>query len=348
MIQNKSFQNIKDKITDVVKRIKENPIDNLCLILPKLAVATSIVGFVIALIIYIAQGGYGTQINLIKSTGIMSSFSRGTTSIIYGNIIGLTVKVFLTLNLILLMVALFKQSSKVKKAIMIVNFLLIGIICVSAFVINAILFRKIALSGDQEAQIIDFMNGLNSQSIEIFQIIILVLCVLIGVSFLIMILTSKCRWVGGHICVAGIVSFGIVPLVLVIIENIVPLFILIIFCAILFFIFTIMTESSSAIGSMAISNIPGIQSNDKGANSNKEKKEEKPKIVKLDGDVQLWVEEPLLGGKVIKVYRKGLIDKKHEHVSNLMTEECLSDFKAGKVVYTINGRKATINDLHYR
>ena len=65
-----SFRKAKDKITDAIKDFKKDPITNLGIIFPVLTGVVAGIGFVIALIMFIQNGGFTTQIDTIKDGNI--------------------------------------------------------------------------------------------------------------------------------------------------------------------------------------------------------------------------------------------------------------------------------------
>ena len=74
------------------------------------------------------------------------------------------------------------------------------------------------------------------------------------------------------------------------------------------------------------------------------------KPIKIDRNAKLFVEKDSLGTEVVRAYAKSIFSNDYDEKIhfNLLGDVTLYEFKTGKVIIEINGRRMTINDLNYR
>ena len=347
----KFVNDIRRKFEGTIKSFKDNPIENLGVLLPTLSVLTAIIGFIVAYILFIVQGGYATQVNVIKADGmrvISNAFTSGTTSIIYGNIVGTIIKLLFILEFVLMLGFFFIKVHIVKRVIMIVDLALTSLLSVAVVIFNGIYTGQIKLTEGQEIKFTNVFNKLHSQSDKTFFIVLTVICVLIIVSFLVLVLTSESKWMLGYNCLAGIISFAIIPLILLLLENIIPLLAEIVVLAILGMIFWFIlagigSPATSNSGSSRGSTSSGSRSGILGSTSLKmEKKEEKPKekdvkVKNFSGNVRFYRGEGGCGfivPQVDSIYFDGNLQE-HKFVCTV------KEYEKGEVIIMLNNKRVT-------
>ena len=253
-----SFRKAKDKITDAIKDFKKDPITNLGIIFPVLTGVVAGIGFVIALIMFIQNGGFTTQIDTIKDGNIYGEGSGFTTGIV-------SVLVMLLIAIVLLFF-------------------------------------------------------------------------------------SECRELLKYTCVSGAISFGGFPLLLLLIENVIPLISNIVFlilfgvfmCAIFYSLGSESGGSYDSVGSSWGYQRSESSSNRRAVAATKKvsapaKKESNQPIVKnCSGDVKIYRKECTSGwdgwGMIV------FAENPYGATTRLCSYE---EFKTGKVQINLNGKRVT-------
>ena len=216
ILENKIVENINN-----IKNIKNQPIYGVCSILSLIMVITSTVVFIIAYVSFINNGGYNMQ----KNTEI--TFTSGNVEkFLYSNIVLMIITLCVIIGSILTFILFFKNSKKSMRILMIISLSSIAF----SFVINSNVYLPISILK---------LIYKNAKAI-IFTVFSIKVIALIGI-FILIKLNSKCNIIK-HIIIAGIISLGILPLVLLILENIISIFMVILCIAIfggLIYIFSI-------------------------------------------------------------------------------------------------------------
>lgn len=224
ILENKIVENINN-----IKNIKNQPIYGVCSILSLIMVITSTVVFIIAYVSFINNGGYNMQ----KNTEI--TFTSGNVEkFLYSNIVLMIITLCVIIGSILTFILFFKNSKKSMRILMIISLSSIAF----SFIIE-FLFYSIANSNVYLPISILKLIYKNAKAI-IFTVFSIKVIALIGI-FILIKLNSKCNIIK-HIIIAGIISLGILPLVLLILENIISIFMVILCIAIfggLIYIFSI-------------------------------------------------------------------------------------------------------------
>lgn len=339
MFKKLKFQNAK--LVSAVKNFMENPIDNLGIIIPYLAVITAIGGFIVAFILFIVRGGYENQINVLSSDGIYligKVFTYGTVSIMFGNIVGKILAVLLGAELLLMIIELYKESSKAKRIIISIDLGLGALISTVALIFVSIIDRKIIITPEQQANLFRFLNEQNYETILLGLAIVGAASI---IAFLILVLTSKSIWMLGHALVSGVISLGAIPLLLLFVENIIPLIAGIVALAILGIVirhlFSAMAGGDSEVTSSG-KNLSKQVPDEPKRQSNTEKnnyKQEEPEKKYCIGNVKLYQNESYgwngLGTFIFSENEFGI-------------RECLcsvNNFKSGKVEIYVDGKRIT-------
>ncbi|WP_350342326.1 hypothetical protein PRVXT_001553 [Proteinivorax tanatarense] len=320
-----------NKVKAALKEFNNDTLHSLGILLPALAVATSIVGFIVAFIINIVQGGYADQVALINVNGIAGitdAFSSGTTSILYGNLFGTTIKFLLTFQMIILLITFFSQATKTKKVIMIFDLSFIALIGITLFLMDL-----------REGNfIINFLYRLEAEQLKMYLIILVITLVAAFVSSLIVLLTTKCRWMLGYACAAGAISFLAVPLVLLVVQNIIVIILSIIILAMIGIILSFVLGSASSdtmSTGNSVSNYSGY---------NQPRSEKKENAVSTTSDIKQF------SGNV-KFYRGkgglglGVPQNKCIYFDGNLTTRgyvcTVKDYEEGKVVIMLNNQRVT-------
>lgn len=212
---------------DAILNFKSDPINNFTIILTFVSIAISFIGFIVAWIIFIASGGYGEQIETIKTLGIFSgslkSFTSGTVHILYGDIVALLIIVLLSFEVILMFYQFFTHETKTKKIIMIVDLSLFALLGILYALFEAINTEKIILTEEQMIALINFCNSIKIKGISIIIILFFALLIISLATFLTIIIKCDEIQILKTIVISAIASFVLIPLILLFFENFIPL-----------------------------------------------------------------------------------------------------------------------------
>lgn len=247
----------KDDTLSSIKNIKEQPLESLAQLFPVSMVCTSAIGFIVAIVKFIVEGGFSNQITAINGN-ISEGFTFGTTIILTSGVVPTIISIFLLAEVILLLILYFKTENKVKKIAVVIClgigsvlfgfagfFLAVGFGLISSEKAEIILLN--ILSNFDGMQIDTIVNGL-----KIIALIGLVLLIV----FTILMFASKNRWIIKNTFIALLISYIILPLVLLLIENLIPMLIGLITIAFIGIVLLLITkiflservESSSSYG----------------------------------------------------------------------------------------------------
>lgn len=217
---------ISEKAVNSVKNIREDPINNLAYLLVIAMALTAIVSGTVSYIMFVTQDGYSKQIELLKNDGfdgISAGFTSGTVRII---ISGITSKIMCGLvvaEFVVMMINYFKNNSKVKKIIMIVDLVFCAIVIALTTALFGISVGKFVIT---EQYVDKYYDIFDSMTIY-FNVIVNIYLVVAAISFvtyLVLILsTRECQWMVGYTSLALLFSNIVVPLFLLVLENIIPL-----------------------------------------------------------------------------------------------------------------------------
>ena len=229
-MKNKNFVSRNTNATiDSIKSFKEQPLNSLGQILPVGMVSTSLIGFLVAIIKFVLNGGFSKQISEIDRdfvNGISKGFTYGTSEILTSGIVSKTISIMLIVELFVLVVSYLKTETKAKKVIVCTCFVIDIILFGMVDLILLIGFGKINLSKETEMKILDFLSifeGVKKATVLNGLKIIVAMGIVAFILFIVLMFLSKHRWMIKNSAVALLISYVIIPLVLLLIENIIPM-----------------------------------------------------------------------------------------------------------------------------
>lgn len=213
-----------------LKNIKEQPLESLAQLLPVSIVCTSVVGFIVAIVMFIVEGGFSNQITAINGDffcGISEGFTFGTASILTSGIVPTIISVFLLAEIAVLVISYFKTESKGKKITVGICLGIGGVLFGFAGFFLAVCFGVIS-SEKTEMIIVNMLSNLDGMQIDTI-VNGLKIIALIGIAlliiFIVFILISQHRWIIKNSAIAILISYIVLPLVLLLAENVIPMFI---------------------------------------------------------------------------------------------------------------------------
>ena len=223
------FRKNVEATTASIKFINEQPLNSLGQIIPVGMVVASMVGFIIAIIKFIIAGGFSNQITSLKGDffgGISEGFTSGTASVLTSGIVSTIISILLFVELLVLIISYYKTESKAKKIIASIC-LGIGTVLfgVAGFVL-AVGFGVINLSEQMEMKIVKMLtvfDGMQTSTLVNGLKITAIIGVVALIVFIILMLVSEHKWMIKNTAIALLLSYIILPLVLLLVENIIPM-----------------------------------------------------------------------------------------------------------------------------
>ena len=311
-----------------IAKLKENPMYGLGLLITTLALGISCIGFIIAYITFIVQGGYEIQIDIIRAKDINGAFSDGTIGMLYHGVVGIATPILLLVALIYMLLYFFIKETVIKKVLIIFDIVLSGLIVAFPALIE---FSK-KVWGDE------VVSNFLQESIPIYMdsvyIIVICISIIVIVSFSIIMLKSICCLMFRYIITVAIIIYGIFPIVLYLLENIIAIIISIIL--LISFIVVLIIFVSSIANSESSDNI-NSRSNSFSEKQKVDKKEIQPKVMNFNGDVKFYRGK---GGHGIMTPTDDCI----YYTGNLVEHRfacTVEEFEKGKFVIRLNGKQVT-------
>lgn len=205
---------IQEEYDKSINDFREHPNESLGSIFPVAGGIAAVVGFLVAYIMFIVNGGYTNQIEIIEKSGFNKAFTWGTVPVLYGGVMLFVIGLFLVAQAVVTMRTYFQEATKSKKAVMITDLILIVLAIITMIVFDAI--------NDSD------------EATKTFYIVFTIVSLVLFFTFIGLILSCECRWMAVRIIQLIMVAFIILPVLLLFLENVIPLVIFVIVIAALF------------------------------------------------------------------------------------------------------------------
>lgn len=322
-----------------LKTFKEHPLRSFSVTCAYMTCVTAVISFIVLFIIFVSGGGYPAQIEAIKTFGIgsiESSFTSGTVPVMYQPVVGGIMLFFLSLSVVFMLVEYFVSSSVIKKIIMAVDLLLLTVFS-TAFTVLAMRMGSLGFKGSEDFALwlAGVMDLLHIKSVE--QILLILLAAVAVTVVILMVLADK--KVLGRILILSILSFGILPLMLLLIENLLAFAYLIIFC--ICFCFMLMLIGSMLLSEMGESGTAadaapagGVQ---KPTGKQKKTGADKIRVIEIAANQKIYIAEG--NGMGSPLTQCVFTDTEFINHKFLCTA---ADFKSGKVKIMRGGKEISV------
>lgn len=269
--------NLYQEIVKQIKNFKDSPLENLCYLINVVGFLMAIVGGIVSYVIFITNGVYAEHVAILKENGIgnmKEAFTSGTVSYFTKGIPGSIALLLVLTNLILSIIICVKNSGIAKKIAMFVALSLFGVTGIFFF------FYFLAASGffghnyNSDNIFIQLYN--KTSNMETFLIVFT--CILLA-SIILQIILLCCTYETKGIFIntlyMAIAYFIAIPLIILFLENIIPLVAgavyIIIIVAILLVIGFVLLSGASEGGSSGVSSGSSGSSKGGGASSSEPK-----------------------------------------------------------------------------
>lgn len=317
------------KVVIAVQTLRENPLDSLGLLFPAASLFIAIIGFVIAYVSFLVNGGYTEQISIIKQEDFVEAFTTGTVYIMYENVIKNSILFLVAGAVIVMITAYFRRENKMKKVLLTVDLAVCAMAGGILAVFIAVDTGKIKLSETHETAIREAVERGELQALKSFLFGIAVVVLVSVIFVLIALLVSQVRWMLFYNVGSCLISFAGLPILLLVLENIIPLAleIVVIFVAgiIVKILLSLVRSDDGNSSAMGEKRKPAEKHNDK----------RNVKIKKYEGNLKFYRGK---GGYGIMTPQADCI----YFDGNLHSREyvcTVSDYENGKVEIWLNGRK---------
>lgn len=222
----KKTKELAGRTIQSVKTFKEDPINNLAFLIVMAMVLISIISGFVSFIMFIFQGGYSNQIESLQNNGIdgiTSGFTSGTVGLITSGITSKIMHVLVMAELIVMLVAYFKNSNKTKRVIMIVDLVLCTIIIFLSAIIFWIAVGELVVTEQDAYKYLGAFDGMTINLRAVLIIYLIVAAVALITFIVLVFITKECRWMVGYTALALLFAKIAVPLFFLVVENIIPL-----------------------------------------------------------------------------------------------------------------------------
>lgn len=295
------LSDFKDDTIDAIENIKDEPIQSLAYIIPVFVSMVAIIGFLVAYIIFMVNGGYSRQVDLFQEKNfeaILQTFSWGTISVVLKGFLPIFEGIFLIIQLVFLVITFYLEESGFRKVLITINFVIMGLV---------LAFFLFALWGDANS----ISKDMDKNTVEIIRKLVIPMF-LVGVisviTFFIQLFFSECKEQVVYTLFAIGMSYLVIPLLLLVLENIIPLIIVVIVAVIVGIIFLVLAIGS---GSGASGSSGGGYSSSSGTDWAQIKKETREEAEKAENEKKQKKKEERIKYLIHQIdeYEKGL--KKH-------------------------------------
>ena len=220
-IVGKSFSDMKIQTSNAIHSFANSPIENLSILSSSTAFLMSLIAFIVALISFACSGGFAAQLKEINAVGALNyNLSYGNVSILTRGVFGISIKTLLGIGFIFLLVCFWNSSRLFMKIGSIIVLVLSGTDLGLMLWLQEVLRNRIKPTGIWLAFAIKLLGDTSNN--KVFEFLGIVVIVLFA-PLLVMLGVSECKHLFWHICRTTIFSLFVMPLVLMLIENLVAL-----------------------------------------------------------------------------------------------------------------------------
>lgn len=315
-----------------LKTFKEHPLRSFSIACAYATCVIAMLTFIVMFAVFVAVGGYPAQIEAIKTFGIdsvESAFTSGTVPFFYRSAVGGTMLFFLSLSVVFMLIEYFVASPVVKKIVMAVDLLLLATFS-TAFTMLALHVGSLGLKGSEgfALWLEKVERLLHVTSVE--QIMLILIAAVAVTVIILMVLSDK--KILSKILISGIFSFGILPLMLLLVENVLALAYVILFG--ICFCFVLMFIGMAISGSGAPEGAASAESHQKPAEKLKKMKTEDINVINIAANQKIYIDEGNgLGAPLTQCVFTDTAVMNHKFLCTV------ADFKCGKVKIVRGGKE---------
>lgn len=250
MFEMKCFKSTKENMKKYLKVFKQDPLNGLGKLIPILIVLAGSVGLLYAYILFLLNQGYGEQITCLKENGIegiVKIFTLGQVEMMYKGVLPIVVCCLAGIEILVMVATMFKREPMICRILAAIG---LGILVLFICFIGGILFVD-SLDNELSQKVQEIVQialyGPRPSSYRTLSLIIVCVVSVAALIFLIIVVIAKSRWMLWHCALALVISFVGLPLLLLLLENIIPLTIGIIVLGVVVLIFKFIPERETGL-----------------------------------------------------------------------------------------------------
>ena len=235
-------KNTVKRTFESIKQFKDDPFYSIGQIIPVLITLVAFVGCIVAFIMFISNGGYVKQINIIKMegfSGIKNAITKGTVPFVYQSVIHIIVNVLLAIQFINVLIVYFYESSIIRRVVTIFDMVIILVAIAIIVFFSKVNLEEIKWFDGKIDNVALTLGEWKLSTVYLIAFIVTIVAIVAFIVFLILISTGESGWMFGHGIVAAIITYAAFPLFLILLENIVPAIVSAIFVLIIWIIFKV-------------------------------------------------------------------------------------------------------------
>lgn len=295
------FQRLKEKIQ---MKFQADSIPEAVGVLAFLAAdITCVTAVVVGWILFIVGGGYADQAAIVGESGIFSFeqlFTKGTAGIFYVSPAAVIEGIALAAAFLACFVCFYRYVGIARRIIMSVLIVLAAGIGGSVVYLERLSSGAIPLTEEQAVSFQGFLQRLGMEDVYSLMTALVAAGVIMSVIIFIFTAFSRAGLLLKYILLSALFCFGAAPLVLLFLENIIPLFLFAVILAVIFLVLKLITRGadSAGAGSAAGSFDRGVS----GQGNDIARQESNAQIKRVDSGCKVFRGETVLSGKGIFSY----------------------------------------------
>ena len=235
------LSDFKDDTIEAIENILDEPIQSLAYIIPAVVSLAAIIGFFVAYIPFVVNGGYPEQMEILegkKFETIFDLLTWGNIGVVLKGFLPIFEGILLIIDLLLVIISFFLEEDILKKILLTINLIVMGI--VAEYFTFAALIDTGVISPNIEKNTAIFLGKLVGP--------MMIIGIISVITFFIQMLSSDCKEQFVYMLVAIGMSYLIIPLLLLALQNIIVLCIVAVVVLIIGIITLVLTMSSSGGG----------------------------------------------------------------------------------------------------
>lgn len=320
------------KTFDTIKNFRGNTLVSTAYLIPIIMILVSLIAAIIGYIQFIFNKGYNNQISLVKEfgfKGVSEGFTSGSSGLLISGYIPKIIWVMFLIQMIVMLITYFKNAKKVNTIIMIVD--LVILLQMIVLYLGYLYYPRIVLAIFENIQIVTVLLFRDPTiSFQVLFISLIGVAVASTVTFIVLVMKNKCRWMFVNGIFSLAVNFIILPLLVLLLENIIPLVVGIIFLVVFGGIFYVILKIFITGFDEETSTSSKVT-----RNSKEVKKELHQQVKKFEIETVFWRDK---GGNGITIPQGDCIYFKNSR-TNKDYVCSVYDFEKGNVAIIVKGKR---------
>lgn len=219
------IKSVYEDLVDKIRGFRSDPVESLGFIIPYAIGLSALLVGIIAYIIFIVNGGYTAQIAAVEEYGIFAGYDKkftvGTTGMIFSGVGGIIIAALVALEFILIMTYYFIQGF-----LPIVMGVDLGLITIQTITTVYLINKTIGVFPRSYLEMRWVFEPFAEVGIipEVALVVYGVIAVALIITFVFLLFQiDECKSMVVYSAVSLVISYGAIPLLLLFLQNIIPL-----------------------------------------------------------------------------------------------------------------------------